>query len=55
MIAPLILAGIAIWLAVSALVCWLWGRFVRIGMVELKPEHARDDAPADSPTLPPSA
>jgi hypothetical protein len=27
---------IAAWLAVSALVCWIAGRFIRVGMVELQ-------------------
>ena len=35
---------IAAWLAVSALVCWIAGRFIRVGMVELQPEERTRDA-----------
>jgi hypothetical protein len=31
--------ALALWLAASPLVAWLWGRFVRVGMVELQPQH----------------
>lgn len=33
----------AAWLAVSALVCWIAGRFIRVGMVELQPEKRPED------------
>lgn len=29
---------LAIWLALSPFIGWLWGRFVRVGMVELQKE-----------------
>lgn len=34
--------ALALWLALSPLAAWLWGRFVRVGMVELQP--AQEDA-----------
>lgn len=37
MIATIII--IAIWLALSPFIGWLWGRFVRVGMVELQKER----------------
>lgn len=33
------LACLAAWLGASALVCWIAGRFIRVGMVELQPER----------------
>jgi hypothetical protein len=40
----MIAAGVTLWLLLSALVCWLWGRFVRVGMVELQPQHQVEEA-----------
>jgi hypothetical protein len=34
----------AAWLAVSALVCWIAGRFIRVGMVELQPDHQVEES-----------
>ena len=41
MIAAIIIAA---WLAVSALVCWIAGRFIRVGMVELQPDDQAQEA-----------
>lgn len=42
----MIALGIALWLAGSPLVGWLWGRFVRVGMVELqRGDHAQESQP----------
>ena len=32
-----------VWLALSPLVAWLAGRFIRVGMVELQPEERPED------------
>lgn len=34
----LALALFLAWLGASAVIAWLWGRFVRVGMVELQRE-----------------
>lgn len=40
------LACIALWLALSPLVGWLAGRFIRVGMVELQPgDHVQEAQP----------
>lgn len=33
----------AAWLVISALVCWMAGRFIRIGMTELQPQKEIDE------------
>jgi hypothetical protein len=37
-VAVIISIIITIWLALSPFIGWLWGRFVRVGMVELQKE-----------------
>lgn len=39
------LACLVAWFAIGALACWFAGRFIRVGMVELQPQHrTREDA-----------
>lgn len=38
------LVCLALWLAASPVFAWLAGRFIRVGMVELQPDHQAREA-----------